>query len=65
MPIQFDKANEIEKGWGNKECSHPEITKEYYRSSQTGDYRCRQCGAIFTQEEVNIIKQKRLSEQRQ
>ena len=56
MSIQHDKANEIEKEWGNKECSHPEITKEYYRSSQTGDYRCRQCGATFTEEEVKSIK---------
>lgn len=63
MPIQFDKANEIEKGWGNKECSHPEITKEYYRSSQTGDYRCRQCGATFTKEELDNINKNRHSEQ--
>ncbi len=56
MPIQYDKANEIEKDWGNNECSHPEITKEYYLSSQTGDYRCRQCGATFTEAEVKSIK---------
>lgn len=56
MSIQYDEANEIEKKWGNKECSHPEITKEYYRSSQTGDYRCRQCGTTFTEQEVIQIK---------
>ena len=56
MSIQYDEANEIEIAWGNKECSHPEITKEYYRSSQTGDYRCKQCGATFTEDEVKLIK---------
>ena len=56
MSIQFEKANEIEKAWGNKPCSHPYITKEYNRSSQTGDYRCTQCGATFTEDEVKSIK---------
>lgn len=56
MPIQFDKANEISEKWGNKPCSHPDIVKEYYLSSQTGDYRCRQCGATFTEQEAKSIK---------
>ena len=56
MSIQFEKANEIEKAWGDKPCSHPYITKEDNRSSQTGDYRCTQCGATFTEDEVMSIK---------
>ena len=57
MSIQFEEANEIEIAWGDKPCSHPCITKEYNRSSQTGDYRCTQCGATFTKDEVDIIRQ--------
>lgn len=56
MSIQFDEANEIEKNWGNKPCSHPHITKEYNRSSQTGDYRCTQCGATFTEQEIKLME---------
>ena len=56
MSIQFDEANEIEKNWDNKPCSHPHITKEYNRSSQTGDYRCTQCGATFYEHEGKHIK---------
>ena len=58
MPIQFNKANEIEEKWENKPCPHPNIAKEYYLSSQTGDYRCTQCGATLTRQEVNLIKSK-------
>ena len=56
MSIQFEEANRIEKEWGDKPCSHPNITKEYNRSSQTGDYRCTQCGATFTKDEVNLMR---------
>ncbi len=56
MSIQFEKANEIEEGWGNKPCSHPNIVKEYYLSRQTGDFRCTQCGATFTEDEVELMK---------
>ena len=62
MPIQCDKANEIENEWGDKPCSHPNIVREYYFSSQTGDYRCTQCGATFTEQEVALIKSKKKSE---
>ncbi len=55
MSIQYDKANEIDEHWGNKPCSHSRITKEYNRSSQTGDYRCTQCGATFTEQEVKLM----------
>ena len=53
---QHEKANEIEKNWGDKPCTHPNITKEYYFSAQTGDYRCTQCGATFTEDEIRLIK---------
>ena len=56
MPIQFDKANRIEDNTESTDCPHSDIVKEYYLSSQTGDYRCRQCGATLTEQEVRIIK---------
>ena len=63
MSIQFEKANEIERSWGDKLCSHPYITKEYNRSSQTGDYRCTQCGATFTVDEAKLIIERNNSPQ--
>lgn len=56
MPIQFDKANRIEDKTESKDCPHSDIVKEYYLSAQTGDYRCRQCGATFTEHEILFMK---------
>ena len=56
MAIRFDKAERIEKEYGNKPCSHPNIEKEYGPFGHTGDYRCTQCGATFTEQEVMQIK---------
>ena len=56
MAIRFDEAERNEKGWGDKPCSHPNIEKEYGPLGHTGDYRCVQCGATFTEDEVKQIK---------
>ena len=56
MAIQFEKANRIAEVWGDKPCSHPNVEKEYGPLGHTGDYRCVQCGATFTEDEVELIK---------
>ena len=59
--MQFEKAKRLEGAWENKPCSHPSFQKEYYLSSQTGDYICTQCGATITlQEKEEIEKRRRL-----
>ena len=58
----FDKAEQIEKGWGDKPCSHTNIEKEYGPFGHTGDYRCTQCGKTFTEDEVALIKSEKISE---
>lgn len=59
--MQFEKAKRLEEAWENKPCTHPSFQKEYYLSSQTGDYICTQCGETFTlQEKEEIEKRRRL-----
>lgn len=48
MPnIQNDEAQELSKNYKGGPCSHPELYKEYYKSSATGDYVCSRCGEAF------------------
>lgn len=56
MAISFEKANRTAEEWGDKPCSHPNVEKEYGPLGHTGDYRCVQCGATFTEDEVKQIK---------
>lgn len=42
--MQFERRMAIRKQWGDKQCGHPFIEKEYMQGSQTGDYICTQCG---------------------
>ena len=42
--MQERKASELRAKWGNKPCSHPELSKEYHRGAATGDYVCTICG---------------------
>ena len=42
-------AHELRIKWlklGNKTCNHPDIVKEFWVGSPTGDYVCTQCGEI-------------------
>ena len=59
--MQYEKAMKLEEDWGNKPCSHPSFQKEYYLSSQTGDYICTQCGESFTRQEKERIEKQRSS----
>ena len=56
MAISLEKANRTAEEWGDKPCSHPNVEKEYGPLGHTGDYRCVQCGATFTEDEVELIK---------
>jgi hypothetical protein len=55
--MQFDRAQELRKLWGDKPCNHPEVDKEYYLGAQTGDLVCTQCGSTFlSYEEVEASR---------
>ena len=56
--MDYLKAEELRKQWGNKPCSHPKFEKEThlgwgYVQEKTGDYVCTQCGQDFTKEEYD------------
>ena len=42
--MQMDEARKLNKKNGDKECDHPELTKEYHKGSATGDFVCTLCG---------------------
>ncbi|MGI1999632.1 hypothetical protein [Shewanella frigidimarina] len=41
--MQLDKAQALQAKWGNKPCSHPDLSKEYHLGAATGDYACTTC----------------------
>ena len=59
IDMDYEKAMKLKENWGNKPCPHPSFQKEYYRSSQTGDYVCLQCGETFTPQEKEAMEQNR------
>lgn len=42
--MQMDEASERRKEWGDKPCDHPQVVKEYFLGTNTGDFVCTQCG---------------------
>jgi hypothetical protein len=48
--MQFDKAMKLKREAKEKKlkCSHPELDKEYYLGSSTGDWVCTTCGESFS-----------------
>lgn len=42
--MQFKEALALKKVWGDKPCNHPNVEKEYYLGTATGDYVCTTCG---------------------
>jgi hypothetical protein len=49
--VQMDEAQELRRRWneaGSPECDHPELDREYYLGSQTGDRVCLMCGEVFS-----------------
>jgi hypothetical protein len=59
--MQSKTALQLKKSWGNKPCEHPEIEKEYYLGSATGDYICIQCGKAGTGSSWNKSSHKKPS----
>ena len=68
--MDYKKAEELRKRWGNKPCSHPSFEKETMRrvdsgewyETKTGDYVCSQCGKVFTRKEKENVEKKRRME---
>lgn len=46
--MQRKRADELRKLWGDRECDHPELSKEYDLGARTGNYDCTRCGKIFS-----------------
>ena len=42
--MQLEEAQKLRSEWGNKPCSHSELSKEYYLGAATGDFACTTCG---------------------
>ncbi len=66
MSIQFEKRKKIVTRWEKKKkqnpqlrCEHPNIEKEYYSDSPTGDYLCTKCGEAFMEEEKEQLEHQR------
>lgn len=60
ISMDYLKAEELRKEWGNKPCSHPHLEPEThlgygYVQEKTGDYVCTVCGQDFTKEERDKI----------
>ena len=54
--MNYLKAEELRKKWGNKPCSHPNLEVETHLDIEfvavkTGDYVCTVCGQDFTKVE--------------
>jgi|GEM_PF-2254951 len=45
--MQLDKAKALRAGWKGTSCDHPEIVKEYYLGTSTGDKVCTTCGEVI------------------
>ena len=46
--MQKKRASVLRHEWGDKPCTHPELSKEYDLGKRTGNYVCSQCGATFS-----------------
>jgi hypothetical protein len=45
--MQYKDAMELQKVGRGRNCEHPDISKEYYLGTHTGDYVCTSCGYAF------------------
>lgn len=48
--MQMDDAEKLRAEWeakGNPPCEHPQIVREFYRGTATGDKVCTTCGKVF------------------
>jgi hypothetical protein len=52
--IQKDRADRLEKHFGDAPCSHTDgYYEEYILKGDTGRYRCRTCYGSFAKTELN------------
>lgn len=58
IKIQTEEIKKLQKNWGDKPCTHPEWGKEYYLSTNTGDYACLQCGFTVSEEFYKFLTNK-------
>lgn len=56
--MQYEKAEQLQKEWGDKPCDHPFIEKEYYLGTSTGDRVCSTCGLSASPEYFKQLKEK-------
>lgn len=42
--MQMKDAYTLSEQWGDRDCNHPFLEKEYEREMSTGDYVCTRCG---------------------
>lgn len=57
--IQMTKSAEIRRAWeraGWPARDHPEVDKEYYFGSQTGDRVCLSCGEAFSWQDWRALE---------
>ncbi|GAA1246629.1 hypothetical protein GCM10009609_07670 [Pseudonocardia aurantiaca] len=56
--MQMDEAKRLREeqaAKGNPPCGHPQLVKEYYLGTQTGDKVCTTCGEDFSEQEWRAI----------
>jgi hypothetical protein len=46
--MEYYTALKVKESWGNKQCNHPHLEKEYYAGAFLINYICTQCGKEFT-----------------
>lgn len=43
--MDMKEAAELRVKWEGSTCEHPDLEKEFYAGTPTGDYVCTKCGA--------------------
>ena len=61
--MQFKEALALKEAWGDKQCNHPNVEKEYYLGTATGDYVCTTCGLAGGERNWNKEKTQQLLEE--
>jgi len=46
--MEYYAAQKVKESWGNKQCDHPHLEKEYYVGAFLINWVCTQCGKEFT-----------------
>lgn len=46
MALSMEETKKLRQAWGDKPCTHPNITKERGPMGQQTDYACTICGAV-------------------